>query len=205
MRPQDFDRQASLTVHALFAAIDASLYENQPLSDAQLERECRDWATRFAHMRVVGVRAPRNGCVSLATPYPPPVTIDTTGQLHGYGPPARTCRRMCSINVPTLDEYSTDQLTVDDDEPTTSAPSQRRHSQTSIDSNDYNTDMMPMSMDVINEMTKLMLPKVTAQILPTTVTGKKQRTSKRTPNGVHRTLERQSILRRTIPDKVRVR
>ena len=46
---QEIDKQASEQVLALFAAIDASLYEDVRHQDAEMEQECRDWASRCVY------------------------------------------------------------------------------------------------------------------------------------------------------------
>lgn len=53
--PQEIDKQASGQVVALFAEIDASLYESVRHHDAEMEQECRDWANKCVYCRNYGV------------------------------------------------------------------------------------------------------------------------------------------------------
>ncbi|XGW25696.1 hypothetical protein V3C99_006812 [Haemonchus contortus] len=62
--------------HGFLAELDARLYEGVPMSDPRLDAEAGEWAARFVHLRVRGVKcsistgrsngAGRNG----ATPHP---------------------------------------------------------------------------------------------------------------------------------------
>ena len=47
---QEFDRQASRRVRALFEQIDSMLFEDCH-GAPHLHGECRDWVTRFPHLR----------------------------------------------------------------------------------------------------------------------------------------------------------
>ncbi|VDM81507.1 unnamed protein product [Strongylus vulgaris] len=42
--------------HGFLGELDACLYEGVPMQDPQLDAEAREWAARFVHLRVVGVK-----------------------------------------------------------------------------------------------------------------------------------------------------
>ncbi|ELU07263.1 hypothetical protein CAPTEDRAFT_190185 [Capitella teleta] len=49
----EFDRQASMQVEALFAGIDSMLYEGQS-GPSYLQGECHEWISTFPHLRILG-------------------------------------------------------------------------------------------------------------------------------------------------------
>ncbi|XGW25697.1 hypothetical protein V3C99_006812 [Haemonchus contortus] len=42
--------------HGFLAELDARLYEGVPMSDPRLDAEAGEWAARFVHLRVRGVK-----------------------------------------------------------------------------------------------------------------------------------------------------
>ncbi|XP_038061106.1 protein FAM149B1-like isoform X2 [Patiria miniata] len=52
----EFDKQAGKTVHRMFQEIDDMLFEGQKnaTTSVQLENECKEWNSRFPHLRILG-------------------------------------------------------------------------------------------------------------------------------------------------------
>ena len=48
---QEYDRRAAEEIRTLFDNLEMILFENQMRGSSQLLEECRDWVSRFPHLR----------------------------------------------------------------------------------------------------------------------------------------------------------
>ena len=51
---QEFDHQASRLVRQMFQAIEQLLFEGVLSGSTSLQQECREWMSRFPHLRIIG-------------------------------------------------------------------------------------------------------------------------------------------------------
>ncbi|XP_077999146.1 protein FAM149B1-like [Glandiceps talaboti] len=52
----EFDKRAARTVRRMFDEIDCTLFEDTKTVSQQLAQECKDWKTRFPHLRILGLQ-----------------------------------------------------------------------------------------------------------------------------------------------------
>uniref|UniRef100_A0A915IFU8 DUF3719 domain-containing protein n=1 Tax=Romanomermis culicivorax TaxID=13658 RepID=A0A915IFU8_ROMCU len=49
------DNEQTAEVKKMFDEIEEALFEDKPLKNQQLKKECREWAARFPYLRVIGL------------------------------------------------------------------------------------------------------------------------------------------------------